>query len=129
MRKLPLSLTRLAAFGFSETINVSLCNHLEQGRYYFDGTFRSGGQDEQLRFDRGFRSSKHWGDDELLPALFVLGCQSLSQGDANRARGDVDRAFRQRGEHALIAIDDTFDGIIIGKHGEDDFASAGFCDR
>ena len=41
----------------------------------------------------------------------------------------MDRAFGQRGEHALIAIDDALDGIIIGKHGEDDFAPTSLTHR
>jgi hypothetical protein len=92
MRKLPLSLTRLAACGVSPTTNV-LC--LEQGIGGVDRLASARGDDEELARFRDIWAAEYWSGDETLAGRAVVGTQPRGQSDADGARRNVDRALAE----------------------------------
>ena len=90
IRKLPLSLTRLAVFGSSDTTNV---RWLMASKIAAE-TARSGvgfarGDDEQVGRLCRLRPAEHRRGDELLAGLGVCGGQPLGERHADGRRGDV----------------------------------------
>ena len=52
--------------------------------------------------------------------------EALRESDRDRAHGDVRRALLKRRQHALIAKDRLLDGLVVGKHGDDNIAGGRF---
>ena len=76
MRKLPLSLTRLAAFGSSATTNVRcpMASKMGETDLYCIGF--AGGHDEQLGRLGRLRPAEYGCGDEALPGLGMRGAQA-----------------------------------------------------
>jgi len=116
IRKLPLSFTRLAAFGVEERCRG------------FDRVVLTCGNDEELARSREVGASEHRRRDEALASLRMCAGERLGQGDADCARRYVDRASRQTGDDAFVTQDDVLHGIIVRQHGDDGVAPAGVRD-
>ena len=128
IRKLPLSLTRLAACGVSETTNVFCPMDFEQRCCGVDRGGLAGGNDKELTHGRQVWAAEHRRRDKSLARLSMRRRQSRRQGDADRARRDVDGTGRQTGDDANVAEDDILHRLVVRQHGDHRVAPAGVGD-
>ena len=128
IRKLPLSLTRLAASGLFGDHERALADRVEQRGDGFDRPGRAGRDHEQLAGRRGLGPAEHRRRDEQLAGIGVRMCQLRGQGDADGAARDVHRSRCQGVDDAagqiVVTERDVVDGVVVGQHREHDVGPA-----
>src|SRR5208337_3119013 len=81
----------------------------------------------EVELSRHIRPSEDRCGDETMTGGRVHISEPLTQGDADRAHGDVDRALAKALEHAPLAEHNPFDGAVVREHGDDRITLAGIC--
>ena len=124
IRKLPLSFTRLAAFGPGDYEGL-LSDCVEERCHGVEGVASTGRNDEELARGRHIGTAEHRRCDEPLPGLCMSGLKLFRQSNADGARRNMRRACGQAADDATVTEYDPLDGIVVCQHGNHGIAAAG----
>ena len=103
---------------------------VEERRSVFQRIRASGSDDKELTGDSHVGPAKHRRCNKTLPSLRVSSRKAFRQSDTDRARRNVDCAFREAHEHGPLAEHQIFDGVVACQHGDDGVVATGigWCD-